>query len=130
MKIKFLVSCKAKIYSLYLINVNLSYIADYFASVLMFKTLQGTGFHYLSEDLTYTHQYHSYNTRAASNNILILNKPNCEIFKTSMRYYGINLWNSLSNSFKSCQSVNEFKYVYKNILTSHNNARDNSQHFN
>ena len=38
--------------------------------------------HYVSEDLTYTHQYHSYNTRAASNNILILNKPNCEIFKT------------------------------------------------
>ena len=102
---------------------------DYFASILMFKTVQGTGLHYLSEDLTYTHQYHSYNTRAASNNILILNKPNCEIFKTSMRYYGINLWNSLSNSLKSCQSVNEFKYVYKNILMSNNNnARDNSQH--
>ena len=102
---------------------------DYFASIIMFKTVQGTGLHYLSEDLTYTHQYHSYNTRAASNNILILNKPNCEIFKTSMRYYGINLWNSLSNSLKSCQSVNEFKYVYKNILMSNNNnARDNSQH--
>ena len=35
------------------------------------------------------------------------------IFKTLVRYNGLNLWNSLSSSLKSCQSVNEFKYVYK-----------------
>ena len=81
---------------------------DYFASIRMFKTVQGTGLHYLSEDLTYTHQYHNYNTRAASNNVHILNKPNYEIFKTTRRYYGINLWNSLSISLKSCQYVNQF----------------------
>ena len=52
------------------------------------------------------------NTRAVSNNVLILNKPYCAIFKTSMRYYGINLWNSISNTLKSCQYVNEFKYLY------------------
>ena len=50
--------------------------------------------------------------RAASINVLILNKKN------QMRCYGINL--------KWYQCVNEFKYVCKNILMSHINTNDNS----
>ena len=59
---------------------------DYFASILMFETVQGTGLHYLSVHLTYTHLYHSYNTRAASNNVLVSNRPNCKIFKTLVNW--------------------------------------------
>ena len=71
--------------------MNIETRRDYFAGILMFKTIQGQGLNYLSSQLTYTNQYHNYSTRAASNNIFVLSKPNCEIYKTSFRYYAVNL---------------------------------------
>ena len=56
---------------------------DYFAGILIYKTLHGFGLYYLSPLLNFTHhhEYHQYNTRAANNNILVLSKPKCEIYK-------------------------------------------------
>ena len=54
---------------------------DYFISVIMYKTINGSGLRYLFPNLTYTHQYHNFNTRAASNDMFILPKPKCELFK-------------------------------------------------
>ena len=89
---------------------------NYFAGIILFKTLHGHGLNYLSNQIMYyTNEKHNYNTRAASN------KPNCELYKTSMQYYGLELWNSLPNSVKSCQSVYEFKRLYKQYLMDDNN---------
>ena len=85
----------------------------------MFKTIQGHGLNYLSSELTYTNQYHNYSTRAASNrpnNIFVLSKPNCEINKTSFRYYAVNLWNSLPDNIKLCEYIAEFNRAYKQYL--------------
>ena len=65
--------------------INIETRRDYFAGILMFKTIQGYGLNYLSSELTYTNQYNNYSTRAASKNIFVLSKPNCEIYKTSFR---------------------------------------------
>ena len=99
---------------------------DYFAGIILFKTLHGHGLNYLSNQIIYTNEQHNYNTRAASNNVLVLPKPNCELYKTSMQYYGLELWNSLPNSVKSSQSVYEFKRLYKQYLMDNNN--NNASH--
>ena len=54
---------------------------DYFIGMLMFKTLHDCGLSYLLPLLKFTNDYHNYNTRAANNNLLVQNKPNCELFK-------------------------------------------------
>ena len=38
-----------------------------------------------------------------------------------MQYYGLELWNYLSNSVKSSQSVYEFKRLYKQYQMDNNN---------
>ena len=96
--------------------MNIKTRRDYFAGILMFKTIQGQGVNYLSSELTYTNQYHNYSNRAASNNIFVLSKPNCEIYKTSFRYYAVNLWNSLPNNVKLSVHIAEFKRAYKQYL--------------
>ena len=54
---------------------------DYFAGILIYKTLHGFGLYYLSPLLIFTHEYHQYNTRAANNNILVLSKLNVKYIK-------------------------------------------------
>ena len=63
---------------------------DYFAGILI-KTLHGFGLYYLSPLLIFTHEYHQYNTRTVYNNILVFSVPKCEIYKTSLQYYGLDL---------------------------------------
>jgi hypothetical protein len=89
---------------------------DYFIGILMFKTVNGFGLEYLLPELTYVNQYHNYNTRAASNNLIIPNKPNCELYKTSMHYKGIQLWNKLPVSMKNLEDITQFKFTFKNHL--------------
>jgi hypothetical protein len=89
---------------------------DYFAGNLMFKTIMGYGLHYLSLLLTFTSDYHNYNTRASVNNRIVLNKPNCELYKTSLIYYGSHLWNSLPDYLKSSENIYAFKSNFKLYL--------------
>ena len=88
---------------------------DYFISVIMYKTINGSGLRYLFPNLTYTHQYHNYNTRAASNEMFILPKPKCELFKTS-KYYGIKLWNHLPYQIKNASNIEQFKDMCKKYI--------------
>ena len=37
---------------------------DYFAGIILFKTLHGHGFNYLSNQIIYTNEQNSYNTRS------------------------------------------------------------------
>ena len=49
------------------------------------------------------------------NVVLILPKPNCELYKTSMQHYGLELWNSLPKSVKPSQGVYEIVHVVKGL---------------
>ena len=89
---------------------------DYFAGILIYKTLHGFGLYYLSPFLIFTHEYHQYNTRAANNNILVLSKPKCEIYKTSLQYYGLDLWNCLPDAVKNSENVQTFQINHRNHL--------------
>ena len=62
-----------------------------------------------------TNYNNNYSTRAANNNIFVL-MPNCDIYKTSIRY--ITLWNSygMPENPKLCENTAEFKCVYKEYL--------------
>ena len=37
---------------------------------------------------------------------------NCEICKTSFRYYAVNLWNSLRVNVKLCENIAEFMLYF------------------
>ena len=90
---------------------------DYFISVIMYKTINRSGLCYLFPNLTYyTHKYHNYNTRAASNDMFILPKPKCELFTTSLQYYGIKLWNHLPDQIKNASNIEQFKGMHKKFI--------------
>ena len=89
---------------------------DYFIGILMYKTINGIGIDYLLPEITYVNEYHNYNTRAASNNLIVQNKPHCELYRTSLYYKGIQLWNSLPDSIKSVDNLSQFKCKFKNYL--------------
>ena len=59
---------------------------DYFIGILMYKTINGIGIDYLLPEITYVNEYHNYNTRAASNNLIVQNIPHCELYRTSLYY--------------------------------------------
>ena len=89
-------------------------MSDEIIFLVLYKTLHGFGLYYLSP--IFTHEYHQYNTRAANNNILVLGKPKCEIYKTSLQYYGLDLWNCLPDAVKNSENVQTFKINNRNHL--------------
>ena len=68
---------------------------DYFILLIMYKCIKTDEPTYLNDKLIYVNNYHTHNTRSASNNVLVLPKPNIELFKTSLVYKGPQLWNNL-----------------------------------
>ena len=63
--------------------MNINTIHGYFISLIMFKTVNGYGLNYLLNDLTETQDYHNYNTRASSSNLIVLPRPHkahCALF--------------------------------------------------
>ena len=80
------------------------------------KQYTKTMFDYLLPEITYVNEYHNYNTRAASNNLIVQNKPHCELYRTSLYYKGIQLWNSLPDSIKNVDNLSQFKCKFKNYL--------------
>ena len=100
--------------------MNIKTRRDYFISLIMFKTVNGFGLNYLLNVLTVTQDYHNYNTRASSNNFIVLPRPHCELFKTSMKYYACDLWNSLPGHIKSAENIQTFKSMYKRYIYTQN----------
>ena len=100
--------------------MNIKTRCDYLISLIMFKTVNGFGLNYLLNELTVTQDYHNYNTRASSNNLIVLPRPHCELFKTSMKYYACDLWNSLPGHIKSAENIQTFKSMYKRYINTQN----------
>ena len=59
---------------------------DYFILLIMYKCIKTGELTYLNDKLInmYVNHYHTHNTRSASNNVLVLPKPNIELFKISL----------------------------------------------
>ena len=70
----------------------------------------------LNDKLIYVNNYHTHNTRSASNNVLVLPKPNIELFKTSLVYKGPQLWNNLPHDIQCVSDVSVFKECLKIYL--------------
>ena len=100
--------------------MNIKTRRDYFISLIMFKTVNGFGLNYLLNELTVTQDYHNYYTRASSNNLIVLPRPHSELFKTSMKYYACDLWNSLPGHIKSAENIQTFKSMYKRYINTQN----------
>ena len=89
---------------------------DSFISLIMFKTVNGFGLNYLLNELTVTQDSHNYNTRASSSKLIVLPRPHCKLFKTSMKYYACDLWNSLPGHITLQKIFKHFKSMYKNYI--------------
>ena len=57
---------------------------------------------------------HHYNTRNAEN--LISVKPTSNLIKSSIKYIGPKLWNSLDSNLKTSKTAKSFKAKYKSAL--------------
>ena len=93
---------------------------DYFLCVLMFKCIHGMAPQYLCNDVTMQFDVHGYDTRSAENMNLYVPRPYKEIYKRSFLYKGSSLWNNLPRNLKETDSLEKFKYRYRQILSGSN----------
>ena len=77
--------------------------------ILIYKTLNGLSPQYMNEILQQNNNASTYQLRSASNRNLQLPKPNLEIFKKSLQFSGIEIWNSLPSELKLCKNLQNFK---------------------
>ena len=85
-------------------------------NTIMYKCIKTGEPTYLNDKLIYVNNYHTHNTRSASNNVLVLPKPNIELFKTSLVYKGPQLWNNLPHDIQCVSDVSLFKECLKTYL--------------
>ena len=96
--------------------MNVKTRCDYFILLIMYKCIKTGEPTYLNDTLINVNNCHTQNTRSASNNVLVLPKPNIELFKTSLVYKGPQLWNNLSHDIQCVYDVSVFKECLKTCL--------------
>ena len=77
---------------------------DYFIGILMYKTINGIGIDYFEKHMLMNITI----TILEQPVIIVQNKPHCELYRSSLYYEGIQLWNSLPNSIKSIHNLSQF----------------------
>ena len=88
--------------------LNLPQQLAYNKVIFMHKVLNNNSPNYLAQ-LFISHQSHYTNSR----NNLYVPRPRLDLFKTSISFAGVSLWNSLPQNIKSCISLPFFK---RNLL--------------
>ena len=76
------------------------------AAVFVYKALQSHHPVYINELFKLQRDTHSRTTRATLTNILAVPRPNCELFRHSMAYYGASLWNTLPDFIRTSATEN------------------------
>ena len=89
---------------------------NYFLSSLMYKAIHGQAPIWLSNNVLMANENHNRSTRYASNQNVVVPKPNYEIFRKSFQYQGSMVWNGLPPQLKEANNLNSFKYLYKKLL--------------
>ena len=88
----------------------------YSIATLVYKSLNNLAPTYLSEKFHYVSQCHTYNTRSALCNDLMLPRSNTALFTHSFIYQGATLWNKLPLHVRLCPNLFNFKQlVYKSL---------------
>jgi len=63
-------------------------------------------------DFDFTSEVHSRLIKSYSNYQLYTPRPNTELFRNSLIFSGISIWNSIPEYIKSAPSVKHFKSLY------------------
>ena len=82
---------------------------EYSKGLFMYRVLSNEAPGYIANLYTYTPSHFS-NSR---NYYLSLPRPRIDIFKTSISFSGIYLWNNLPVTVRSCQSLSSFKRILR-----------------
>ena len=106
-------SPKTLIKNLNWMSIETRYI--YFLGILIFKCLNNMAPPYLSSLFDFYDKRRFYQTRAVTNNDLIVPCAYLSIYKSSVAFNGPTLWNSLPSHIKEADSLYNFKNSYKNI---------------
>ena len=77
-------------------------------AVLMYKALHNLTPSYISEEFQLCSDIHSYSSKSSTHNVFI-HRPRTELLKSSFKYSGAVIWNSLSQDMKSAQTLKQFK---------------------
>ena len=104
-------------------TLNLPPQLTYNKGVFMRKVFNNNSPNYLAQ-LFISHQSHYTNSR----NNLYVPRPRLDLFKTSISFTGVSLWNSLPQNIKSCISLPCFKRNL-HIYVSENNLLSNLDRF-
>ena len=83
---------------------------NFLTAKLMFKCLHGKAPHYLEDNIDMLCDIMPFNSRSKYTMDLLIPHHNSEQFKTSFRYRGATIWNSLPECVKECSSQLSFKY--------------------
>ena len=81
-------------------------------AVMMFKTMNNLNPPYIRDLFKFTNEIHNHCLRSASDNLLYVPKPNCELYRSSLAYSGSKIWNSIPQDVKNSYSVATFKNRY------------------
>ena len=95
-------------------NLNIFFIIEYHASILMSKKLNSTVPNEFQQNRFMSYSYHTYETR----NNLSIRTPlyKLQITKNSIFDYGIKIWNNLSPEIKSITNKSNFKKIIRKKL--------------
>ena len=81
-------------------------------AVMMFKTMNNLNPPFIKNLFKFTNEIHDRCLRSASENLLYVSKPNCELYRNSLPYSGSKIWNSIPQDAKNSESVAIFKNRY------------------
>ena len=89
----------------------------YNKGVLLYKSVHGMCSEYMSEMFTFSNSQ-TYNLRSIDNFDMVIPKHNKEIFKNSLQYAGVQIWNNLPVTLRTASSLSAFKYGIYNFIMS------------
>ena len=81
-------------------------------AVMMFKTMNNLNPPYIKNLFKFKNEIHDRSLRSASDNMLYVPKPKCELYRNSLAYSGSKIWNSIPQDVKNSSSVAIFKNRY------------------
>ena len=82
---------------------------DYFTAMLVYKIVHETAPRRLHDSFTLCRYTHDLPTRASVHGNLQIPQPNCEIFKSALKYQGVALWNGLPSYLKDAPDIHSFE---------------------
>ena len=91
---------------------------DYFNCISVYRCLNGTAPHYMTDLLDNVSDFNQYNTRNVNSSMLYVPKPRIELFRQSFQYNGPQCFNQLPTCIKEAPTIASFKRLLKSHFMS------------